>query len=437
MTQGVTPAEGTRNIPRHEAKSDLHFKLYAPREGHPDWSAINQKAQELADEILSVIEVDSGSVSEKLSEAARITHALSTVAKSQTTNYFRMKKGNHTLIPLYFIWTMLNTCNFRCVYCDNHSGEKYFNLPNKNMLDTEQGKRLLEIVRKNTTGVYFCGGEPTLRKDLPELAEYAKSALHYFPLMINTNGSRLHVMLTDARYRRFLKNMDVIIVSLDALNVSTLNNVWGVKNENCEQVLVNILALRKLQKKVRFKLMVNTVITPETLDEADAILDWANDLGIWYSPVPMNEGQCIHAGFEASAKYQALREKIMERKSQGYKILGSKKLIGGLLYGREIKCFPSLIPHVDPDGGKYWPCKTKSNVERFKINMLDYDSLDAAYQAGARKLSVDIIHGDGPGQCGGNCNWMQNYAGDALARALQSPFKSGVLSEMMEFAGRV
>jgi len=78
---------------------------------------------------------------------------------------------------------------------------------------------------------------------------------------------------------------DIVIVSLDALNLDRLSTVWGVKKNTCEQVMVNILALRRLQSKVRFKLMVNTVITPETVAEADSILDWANDLGIWYSPV--------------------------------------------------------------------------------------------------------------------------------------------------------
>jgi len=351
-------------------------------------------------------------------------------------NYASIRRGDHTLIPPYFIWTMHNACNFRCSYCDNHSGKKYFDLPNDGVLDTELGKKLLRIVRKDVTGIYFCGGEPTLRADLPELTDHAHG-LNYFPLMINTNGSRFHKMLPDPRYSKWLKQMDIVIVSLDALNLDRLSDVWGMKKDVCEQVMVNILALRRLQSRVRFKLMVNTVITPETIAEADSILDWANDLGIWYSPVPMNCGANVNEKLTSLPEYRALCSKILDRKKKGYKILGSKRLIENLLGSSKIVCRPSLKPHVDIDGSLIWPCKTKSSIEPVRINMLEYESLDAAYSAAAKLIDPANIHGNGPGQCGADCNWMQNYVTDIYARGLENPLSSGLLSEMFEFAGIV
>jgi hypothetical protein len=200
-------------------------------------------------------------------------------------------------------------------------------------------------------------------------------------------------------------------------------------------VMVNILALRRLQSRVRFKLMVNTVITPETIGEADAILDWANDLGIWYSPVPMNCGANVNDKLTAMPEYRALCAKIMRRKKEGYKILGSKRLLENLLNSSPIVCRPSLKPHVDIDGSLIWPCKTKSNLSPVKIDVLKYDSLDAAYAAGARLIDPTNIHGHGPGQCGADCNWMQNYVTDMYARGLENPLSSGLLAEMFEFAG--
>jgi len=206
---------------RMKSPADMKFKNYTPGEGHPDWAAVRGRADELVKEASGVVEFDTGTVKEKAAEAARISDALATTGRSMVKNYRRFHSGNHTLLPPFFIWTMHNKCNFRCVYCDNHRGSKYFDLPNENVLDTEKGKQLLDVCRKNVTGIYFCGGEPTLRKDLAELTDYAHS-INYFPLMINTNGSRLHKMLVDPAYSKWLKQMDIVIVSLDALNLDLL-----------------------------------------------------------------------------------------------------------------------------------------------------------------------------------------------------------------------
>ncbi|HOO56826.1 MAG TPA: radical SAM protein [bacterium] len=410
--------------------------MYKPLEGHPDWDSVATHADRLVREALEIIDPAPSSPRELLSEAARVADSIGVTAKSMFTNYNRFRKGDHTLLPPYYIWTMHNKCNFRCAYCDNHQSKKYFDLPDEGMLDTEQGKRLLEIAGKNVRGIYFCGGEPTLRKDLPELTAYAHS-LNYFPLMINTNGSRIHRMIVDPRYRSWLRQMDIIIISLDALNIKKLSEVWGVRTELCEQVITNIVALRKLQSEVKFKLIVNTVITPETIGEADSILDWANDLGIWYSPVPMNCGPVASSGLISNQEYKKLAAKIVDRKKKGYKILGSVRLVESLLKSKPIRCYPTLKPHVDIDGGLYWPCKTKSSVEQIKINMLEHDSLDEAYRHAASIVSVDNIHGYGPGQCGADCNWMQNYVTDAIARGLRNPVSGGMIREIAEFVGVV
>jgi hypothetical protein len=181
---------------------------------------------------------------------------------------------------------------------------------------------------------------------------------------------------------------------------------------------------------------VNTVITPETVGEADSILDWTNDMDIWYSPVPMNRGPGIDPRLESSSEYEALCEKIISRKKQGYKILGSARLIGGLVRSRRIRCYPSLIPHVDGDGMTYWPCKAAESFEPLKLNVLDYPSFDALYRDAERRLSVRNIHGRGPGQCGADCQWMQNHVSDALAGGIEHPIKSGALSDIFEFIGK-
>ena len=66
---------------------------------------------------------------------------------------------------------------------------------------------------KPSSAIYFCGGEPTLRKDLPELLDYSTKQNTFN--MINTNGSLIGDLLLKPRYKNFLKQMDVIIISLE------------------------------------------------------------------------------------------------------------------------------------------------------------------------------------------------------------------------------
>ncbi len=410
------------------------FHHYTPQEGHPHWPAVREEAAALVEELQQHLNLAPLTPRERVQDAARIASALGATGVAAVKNRRRLRRGDHNLLPPYFTWTMHNTCNFRCTYCDNHQGEAYFNLPNKGRLNTEQGKQLLDTAGKDVRGIMFCGGEPTLRKDLPELVDHAWHA-GYFPLMVNTNASRLHQVLRQENYRHWLRQMDVIVVSLDALTLEHLTGLWGVQQEQCQQVVVNLLALRMLQEQVRFKLIINTVITPETLEEANHLVDFANDMGIWFSAVPVNKGPTANAALMADPAYQALRQKILRRKSEGYRILGSTTLVRRLLAGDGLQCFPTLKPHIDIDGHLYWPCKTKSAVNPVKVNVLDFDSLDGAYRHAATLINPTRFHGTDPGQCGADCNWTQNYVSDLYGKGLSHPLRGGVLREIAEFVG--
>lgn len=77
-------------------------------------------------------------------------------------------------------------CNFRCPYCHNPS---LVSPPfPEDLLSTEEAFAFLEARRKVLSGVVLTGGEPTLRDDLPELAQAARK-LGYL-VKLDTNGSR-------------------------------------------------------------------------------------------------------------------------------------------------------------------------------------------------------------------------------------------------------
>ncbi|MCP4369301.1 MAG: radical SAM protein, partial [Deltaproteobacteria bacterium] len=68
------------------------------------------------------------------------------------------------------VWNITRRCNLKCVHCYAHAKDISFD----NELSTQEGKRLIDDLSGFGVPVLlFSGGEPLVRKDLPELADYA------------------------------------------------------------------------------------------------------------------------------------------------------------------------------------------------------------------------------------------------------------------------
>jgi MoaA/NifB/PqqE/SkfB family radical SAM enzyme len=362
-------------------------------------------------------------------EARRRLRAYATTARNYYQNRRLLRAGRADLRPLYFIWTLLRTCNFRCSYCDDHQGHRYPELPHDGTLDTEAGLRLLRIMRSRTPSVYFSGGEPTLRKDLPQLSRAARD-LDYFPIIINSNASVIDRLLALPAWRTWLADTDIVVVSLDALDLDLLGRMWVTPDP--ERVVRNLLLLRELAGEFRIKLMVNAVIQPGLVAHAGDVLDLVNDLGIWFCPVPTNSGPRMHAELRGDPEYGALVERILERKRAGYAVTGSSRLLERLLHGVPLDCFNTLKPHVDHDGMLFWPCKASVNTPPVRIDVLRFADVDVLYEAARAQIDPAGFHGDGPTQCGAHCNWAQNYTTDAYADGARHPWH--LLAEIAQFA---
>lgn len=348
-------------------------------------------------------------------ERARRARSYRTAAHNYLTNRRLARAGREDLRPLYFIWTVLRTCNFRCDYCDDHRGRKYPELPADGALDTARAIRLLQIMRTRTPSVYFAGGEPTLRDDLPALARAARD-LAYYPIIVNTNGSMIERRLREPAWRTWLADMDIVIVSLDGVDEGRLAQLWRYRRSR--EVLRNLLLLRELAAEQRFKLMINTVIRPGAIADARAALELADELGIWFCPVPVNTGPTVDGALAADPEYAALVDDILARKRAGRRITGSLRMNERLLRSAPLSCRNTLKPHIDYDGTLLWPCKAAVAVEPAAIDVLAFDDVDSLYDH-ARA----VIDPTGFAQrCGARCNWAQNYSTDAYAHGLQHPW---------------
>jgi uncharacterized radical SAM superfamily Fe-S cluster-containing enzyme len=96
---------------------------------------------------------------------------------------------NHTSTTILAIVDVTNRCNLRCPVCFAHAGAAgYVYEPTK-----EEIFRILENLRQTLPvppkAIQFSGGEPTLRKDLPELITYAKK-IGFNHVEVDSNGIR-------------------------------------------------------------------------------------------------------------------------------------------------------------------------------------------------------------------------------------------------------
>ncbi len=378
-----------------------------------DLNLLEREARALAADLLPTL--DRPRVSRVRLRRAR---AYWTAARNFVDNRRLARQGREDLHPLYFIWTLLRTCNFSCSYCDDHRGSKYPDLPAAGALDTAQARRLLKIMRTRSPAVYFAGGEPMLRRDLPEITRAARD-LDYYPILINTNGSIVDRRLKRKEWRSWLADTDIVIVSLDALDPDLLGRMWVTKKPL--DVIRNVLLLRELSGPLGFKLMVNTVIQPGAVQHAVDVLDFANERGIGFCPVPVNIGPAVDQAVLTDPQYPALVSRILERKRLGHPIAGSARMLQRLLNAQPFTCRNTLKPHIDYDGRLQWPCKASVNQSPASVDVLEFDHVDALYEHAAGLVDPTGFHGPAPTQCGANCNWAQNYSTDAYAHGLTHP----------------
>ena len=82
------------------------------------------------------------------------------------------------------VWNMTQRCNLKCVHCYAHALEEEGNDP----ISTDQAKVMIDDLAKFGAPVMlFSGGEPLVRRDMPELAKYAVSK--GMRAVISTNGT--------------------------------------------------------------------------------------------------------------------------------------------------------------------------------------------------------------------------------------------------------
>ena len=174
-------------------------------------------------------------------------------------------------LPMNYTISVSYRCNSRCKTCN------VWQRPNDDFTIDEYDKTFASIGR-DAYWFTFSGGEPTLRKDLPEMV--AAAYRHCRPGIINIPTNGIQDKIIPGRIERVLQaapTSEVIInLSLDGIGEKH-DVVRGVKG-NFEHAMRTYAGLKALKGRYKnFTLGVHTVVSNFNVDEFDRIYDFVRD----------------------------------------------------------------------------------------------------------------------------------------------------------------
>ncbi|MGE6400419.1 GTP 3',8-cyclase MoaA [Bacillus cereus] len=150
--------------------------------------------------------------------------------------------------------SVTDRCNFRCRYCmpEEIFGRDYSFLSNDKILSFDEIERITRIfVSLGVTKLRITGGEPLLRKGLPELIQRLNEIDGVEDIGLTTNGSLLKKFAPDL----YKAGLSRVTVSLDSLNEERFSYLNGNRSK-VKTVLAGIQAAAEAGMKIKMNMVV-------------------------------------------------------------------------------------------------------------------------------------------------------------------------------------
>ncbi len=145
------------------------------------------------------------------------------------------------------VWNITRRCNLKCVHCYAHAKNISFD----NELSTVEGKELIDdLAEFGVPVILFSGGEPLVRKDLPELAAYAVQK--GMRAVISTNGT-----LITPQIAQILKDIGLSYVGISLDGMEEINDRFRGVRGAFRSALKGIENCKKAGIKVGLRFTVN------------------------------------------------------------------------------------------------------------------------------------------------------------------------------------
>ncbi|WP_220446063.1 GTP 3',8-cyclase MoaA [Microbulbifer harenosus] len=121
----------------------------------------------------------------------------------------------------YLRLSVTDACNFRCDYCLPHGYQARHQQPDLSVAEASTVMRA--FAQLGTRKVRLSGGEPSLRKDLPELIHSAKTTPGIKRVAVTSNGYKLPSVID----RWHHNGLDQLNISIDSLDRKEFAHITG------------------------------------------------------------------------------------------------------------------------------------------------------------------------------------------------------------------
>jgi pyrroloquinoline quinone biosynthesis protein E len=168
--------------------------------------------------------------------------------------------------PVSLLAELTHRCPLQCPYCSNPLALEKAAAE----LDTATWCRVLdEASALGVLQTHFSGGEPTLRRDLPELVRHAAGLGQY------TNLITAAVLLDEPKIEALADaGLDHVQISIQDSEATNANRIGGYKQGHARK-----LAVAGMVRAAGLPLTINAVVHRQNLDRLAEIVELAVDLG--------------------------------------------------------------------------------------------------------------------------------------------------------------
>jgi heme b synthase len=168
--------------------------------------------------------------------------------------------------PRLVAWELTGACNLKCKHCRGSSTE----IPDPDELSTDEAFCLIDEIADFASPILILsGGEPLMRDDVYEIAEYGVGK--GLRVVLATNGTPV---TRDVAERLKDAGISRISVSIDGSDAKTHDAFRGMPGA-FDGAMRGISEIRK----AGISLQINTTISKQNIDEIPRILDLSTELG--------------------------------------------------------------------------------------------------------------------------------------------------------------
>ncbi|EZQ04905.1 Fe-S oxidoreductase [Candidatus Acidianus copahuensis] len=277
-------------------------------------------------------------------------------------NFKRLVMGRGVKkLPLIAGHKLLYTCNLRCKMCP------FWRRKDENLLSVDKEVEMMKSLQR--VGVLFMGfegGEPLLRRDLPQILEESHRR---FYTSIVTNG-----WLLKDRFREIRDYVDYMFVSIDGIG-EVHDKIRGIPG-SFEKAISGIKEAKRISD---MPIALSFTLTSENIDQAIPVVDLARNLGVKVSvQIAYNYSTAEKISPEKEKLKIALKE-LLELKKKDYPIIESAQFFEAILNswyrGIGWKCKPWITINIDPQGRIVLPCYVLNEYygekKVWEVNLID------------------------------------------------------------------